>query len=37
LIKAGQNDAARRELEELAKLGDKFSDHAEVQRLLKER
>ena len=33
LIKAGKKDAARKELDELAKLGDKFSDQAEVARL----
>jgi tetratricopeptide (TPR) repeat protein len=32
-IKAGQKDAARKELDELAKLGDKFSGHAEVTQL----
>jgi putative PEP-CTERM system TPR-repeat lipoprotein len=33
LIKAGQNEAAKKELDELAKLGDKFSAHAEVTQL----
>ena len=33
LIKTGQKDAARKELDELAKLGDKFSHHAEVVQL----
>jgi putative PEP-CTERM system TPR-repeat lipoprotein len=33
LIKAGQKDAARRELDELAKLGDKFPQQAEVAQL----
>jgi putative PEP-CTERM system TPR-repeat lipoprotein len=32
-IKAGQKEAAKKELEELAKLGDKFSRHAEVKQL----
>lgn len=35
LIAAGQKDAAKQELRELEKLGDKFSAHAEVQRLIK--
>ena len=33
LIKAGQKDAAKKELEELAKLGKKFPQYAEVQQL----
>jgi putative PEP-CTERM system TPR-repeat lipoprotein len=33
LIKAGQKDAARKELDELAKLGDKFPAQAEVSQL----
>jgi putative PEP-CTERM system TPR-repeat lipoprotein len=33
LIKVGQKDAARKELDELAKLGDKFSGHVEVSEL----
>jgi putative PEP-CTERM system TPR-repeat lipoprotein len=33
LIKAGQKDAARKELDELAKLGDKFPAQAEVAQL----
>jgi cellulose synthase operon protein C len=36
LIKAGQKDAAKRELDELAKLGDKFPAQAEVTRLKQE-
>lgn len=35
LIKAGDKAAARKELDELAKLGDKFSAQAEVAQLLK--
>jgi putative PEP-CTERM system TPR-repeat lipoprotein len=35
-IKAGQKDAARKELDELAKLGDKFSRQAEVKQLKQE-
>jgi putative PEP-CTERM system TPR-repeat lipoprotein len=35
-IKAGQKDAARKELDELSKLGEKFSRHAEVKRLKQE-
>jgi predicted Zn-dependent protease len=35
LIKADQKDAARKELEELAKLGDKFKSQADVERMLK--
>lgn len=35
LIKAGQKDAAKRELDELAKLGDKFPAQAEVSQMLK--
>jgi len=35
LIKAGQKDAARRELDELDKLGDKFSGQSEVVQLRK--
>jgi thioredoxin-like negative regulator of GroEL len=35
-IKAGQKDAARKELDELSKLGDKFSQHAEVKQLKQE-
>ena len=35
LIKAGKKDEAKKELEELAKLNDKFPDQAEVARLLK--
>jgi predicted Zn-dependent protease len=34
LIKAGQRSAARKELETLAKLGDKFPDQAEVAKLM---
>ena len=33
LIKSGQKDAARKELDELTKLGDKFAGQAEVQEL----
>jgi putative PEP-CTERM system TPR-repeat lipoprotein len=33
LLKAGQKDAAKKELEELAKLGKKFPQYAEVQQL----
>ncbi|MGZ5096123.1 MAG: tetratricopeptide repeat protein, partial [Burkholderiales bacterium] len=33
LIKAGKKDAARKELDELAKLGDKFSGQVEVTQL----
>jgi predicted Zn-dependent protease len=33
LIKAGQKDAAKKELDELAKLGDKFSGQTEVAQL----
>ncbi|MCL2345669.1 MAG: PEP-CTERM system TPR-repeat protein PrsT, partial [Desulfobulbus sp.] len=36
LIKSGQKDAARKELDALAKLGEKFPLQAEVARLLKE-
>jgi len=36
LVKAGQRDAAKKELDELAKLGDKFRDQAEVARLQKD-
>lgn len=36
LIGSGQKDAARKELEALAKLGDKFPSQAEVARLQKE-
>ena len=35
LISAGQKDAAKKELEELAKLGDKFKSQAEVEQLMK--
>jgi putative PEP-CTERM system TPR-repeat lipoprotein len=35
-IKAGQKEAARKELDELFKLGDKFSRHAEVKQLKQE-
>jgi cellulose synthase operon protein C len=35
-IKAGQKDAARKELDELAKLGERFSRHAEVKQLKQE-
>jgi predicted Zn-dependent protease len=35
LISAGKKSDARKELEALAKLGDKFSAHAEVDQLLK--
>ncbi|MGI8895482.1 MAG: tetratricopeptide repeat protein, partial [Casimicrobiaceae bacterium] len=35
LLKAGQKDAAKKELEELAKLGDKFPAQAEVSEMLK--
>ena len=34
LIKSGQKDAAKKELETLAKLGDKFGDQAEVTKLM---
>ena len=34
LIKAGQKDAAKKELETLAKLGDKFPDQGEVAKLM---
>ena len=34
LIKANQKDAAKKELDELAKLGDKFSGRAEVTKLM---
>jgi hypothetical protein len=33
LVKAGQKDAARKELDELGKLGDKFAGQAEVAQL----
>ena len=33
LISAGRKDAAKKELDELAKLGDKFPAHAEVAQL----
>ena len=36
LIRAGQRDAAKKELEILAKLGDKFPRQAEVTQLMKE-
>jgi cellulose synthase operon protein C len=36
LVKAGRKDDARRELEVLAKLGDKFQGHAEVAALMKQ-
>jgi putative PEP-CTERM system TPR-repeat lipoprotein len=36
LVKAGQKDAAKKELDELTKLGDKFGGHDEVNRLRKE-
>ena len=36
LIKAGQKDAARKELDTLAKLGDKFPGQAEVAKLRSE-
>jgi len=36
LIKSGQKDAARKELDALAKLGDSFPEQAEVTRLQKE-
>jgi putative PEP-CTERM system TPR-repeat lipoprotein len=35
LIKADQKDAAKKELEELAKLGDKFKSQADVEQMLK--
>ena len=35
-IKAGKKEEARKNLEELAKLGDKFSAQADVARLMKE-
>ena len=35
LVKAGKKDEARKELDELAKLGDKFPAQAEVDKLLK--
>ena len=34
-IKGGKNDLAKKELEPLAKLGDKFGAHAEVASLMK--
>ena len=34
LIKAGQKDAAKKELDTLAKLGDKFAGQAEVAKLM---
>jgi predicted Zn-dependent protease len=34
LIKAGQKDAAKKELESLQKLGDKFPGQTEVTRLM---
>jgi Tfp pilus assembly protein FimV len=34
LIKAGHKDAAKKELEELAKLGDKFKSQADVAQLM---
>ena len=34
LVKAGQKDAAKKELETLAKLGDKFAQQAEVAKLM---
>lgn len=37
LLKAGQTEAARKELETLAKLGDKFADQPEVARLMQVR
>jgi predicted Zn-dependent protease len=36
LISAGQKDAARKELDELTKLGERFSAHSEVVRLKKQ-
>ena len=33
LVRAGRNDDARVELDALAKLGDKFSEQAEVKRM----
>jgi Flp pilus assembly protein TadD len=36
LVKDGQKDAAKKELETLAKLGDKFAGQAEVTKLMKE-
>ena len=36
LIKAGQKDAAKKELDDLAKLGEKFPAQAEVGRLIRE-
>jgi predicted Zn-dependent protease len=35
LIASGKRDEARKELEALAKIGEKFSGHAEVSQLLK--
>jgi len=35
LLKSGQKDVAKKELEELAKLGEKFPAHAEVSQMLK--
>ena len=34
-IKGGKKDLARKELDDLAKMGDKFSAHIEVSQLLK--
>jgi predicted Zn-dependent protease len=34
LVKAGQKDAAKKELETLTKLGDKFAQQAEVAKLM---
>ncbi len=36
LIKAGQTQATKKELEETAKLGDKFPRHSEVDDLIKK-
>jgi putative PEP-CTERM system TPR-repeat lipoprotein len=35
LISTGQKDAAKKELEALAKLGDQYKEHAEVEQLMK--
>jgi Flp pilus assembly protein TadD len=36
LIKAGKKDAARKELAELVKLGDKFPEQAQAAQLMRE-
>ena len=35
LIRGGRNDAAKKELEVLAKLGEKFKSHGDVEQLMK--